>query len=157
MTDLLFVYGTLRRRCRHPMAAWLAERANFLGEAKTPGQLYDLGQFPGATPAESADDWLFGDLYDLGPHPEAWAALDHYENGESPHPAYFERRAIEVHLLGERRGLSPPNRFEPSDTTCPAGTSPAARLAWLYWFVGPLPPESVRILSGSYAVNFFDS
>jgi gamma-glutamylcyclotransferase (GGCT)/AIG2-like uncharacterized protein YtfP len=135
MSDLLFVYGTLRRRCRHPMAAWLAERATFLGEATTPGQLHDLGWFPGARPAESPDDWIFGDLYDLGSNPQTWTGLDLYENGESPSPAYFERRIVEVRLLGEQR------------TT----------LAWLYWFVGPMPPESVRIVSGRYTVNFRDS
>ena len=159
MSDLLFVYGTLRRRCRHPMAAWLAARATFLGEATTPGQLYDLGHFPGATPAESADDWLFGDLYDLGPNPETWAELDLYENGESPSPAYFERRVVEVFLLDERRGLSPPTSVNRFAATSPAGINPAARQAWLYWFVGPMPtdPPPVRISSGRYAVNFHDS
>jgi gamma-glutamylcyclotransferase (GGCT)/AIG2-like uncharacterized protein YtfP len=162
MSDLLFVYGTLRRRCRHPMAAWLAGRATFLGEAKTPGQLHDLGRCPGATPAESADAWLFGDLYDLGPKPETWAELDRYENGESPIPVYFERHIVEVTLLDERRGLSPPTRTDTIERTSPAGINPAARQnvdAWLYWFVGPMPtdPPPVRIPSGRYAVNFHDS
>ncbi len=34
----LFVYGTLRPRCRHPMAAFLAERGAYRGEAKVAGQ-----------------------------------------------------------------------------------------------------------------------
>jgi hypothetical protein len=40
------------------------------------------------------------------------------------------------------------------------GKTPTARQAtpaWLYWFVGPMPPESVRIVSGRYTVNFRDS
>jgi gamma-glutamylcyclotransferase (GGCT)/AIG2-like uncharacterized protein YtfP len=161
MSDLLFVYGTLRRRCRHPMAVWLAGRATFLGEARTPGQLHDLGRFPGATPAESPGDWIFGDLYDLGPNPDTWAELDLYENGESPSPAYFERCLANVFLVDERWGLSPPGSADPTASPSSAGMNPAARktvaLAWLYWFVGPMPPESVRIASGRYSVNFRDS
>jgi gamma-glutamylcyclotransferase (GGCT)/AIG2-like uncharacterized protein YtfP len=135
MSDLLFVYGTLRRRCRHPMAAWLAGRATFLGEAMTPGQLHDLGRFPGAIPATAEGDWLYGDLYDLGPSSETWAGLDLYENGESPSPAYFERRLTKVFRLPDRQPFA----------------------AWLYWFVGPMPtsPPPVRIASGRYEVNFF--
>ena len=66
MTNYLFVYGTLRRRSRHPMARRLAELAQFVGPAKIAGRLYDLGRYPGLQEVQSPDDWVQGDVYDLG-------------------------------------------------------------------------------------------
>ena len=65
MSELLFVYGTLRRTSNHPMAAYLARNGRFVGRAKTPGQLYDLGPYPGMLPAVLDSDWVHGDLFAL--------------------------------------------------------------------------------------------
>ena len=130
-TSTLFVYGTLRRRSRLPMARMLVERAAFLGEAKTAGRLYDLGRFPAAVPTEIVEEWIFGDLYRLDLSSSLLEELDRYENGESPADARFERRIANVILLPE--------------------VSPAK--AWIYWFVGPMP-QARQIASGRYDKNF---
>jgi gamma-glutamylcyclotransferase (GGCT)/AIG2-like uncharacterized protein YtfP len=127
MTSLLFVYGTLRRRSPHPMARFLARRARFVGEARVPGRLYDLGRYPGMTPSERENEWVHGDLYDLGVDSATLAELDGYENAESPQPAFFDRQSAEVTLADG-----------------------AAAAAWVYWWRGPVD-ETRRIVSGDYA------
>ncbi len=121
----LFVYGTLKRRSRHPMAQYLAEHAAYRGEAKLRARLYNLGRYPGIVPA--ADAWTFGDLYDLGSDPEVLARLDEYEGVESPsREEFFDRRLAEV--------MGPDDR---------------PITAWVYWFTGAVRAEN-WIASGRY-------
>jgi gamma-glutamylcyclotransferase (GGCT)/AIG2-like uncharacterized protein YtfP len=129
MTTHLFVYGTLLRRSRHPMARLLAERARYVGPAKVPGRLYDLGRYPGLLPPQSAGDWAHGDLFDLGEGTTTLAELDAYELEESPLPAYFERQIEEAILADGTRAR-----------------------AWVYWYRGDVA-ESRRIASGRYELN----
>jgi gamma-glutamylcyclotransferase (GGCT)/AIG2-like uncharacterized protein YtfP len=126
MTTLLFVYGTLRRRSRHPMAHQLAQRARFVGAATIAGRLYDLGRYPGLREPELPADRVHGDVYDLGDEPDTLRELDAYENGESPLPAYFDRQLAPVRMAGGEE-----------------------RTAWVYWFRGPVREEQ-RIVSGEY-------
>jgi gamma-glutamylcyclotransferase (GGCT)/AIG2-like uncharacterized protein YtfP len=128
MTNYLFVYGTLLRRSRHPMARFLEQRARYVGTAKVRGRLYDLGRFPGMTPT-TADEWVQGDLYDLGDGSTTLAELDAYELAESPLPAVFERQA--------------------GDVTRGDGTSVTA---WIWWYRGDVA-ESQRIVSGRFEKN----
>jgi gamma-glutamylcyclotransferase (GGCT)/AIG2-like uncharacterized protein YtfP len=130
---LLFVYGTLLRRSRHPMARALADRARYVGPAKARGRLYDLGRFPGLVEPQAEGDWVHGDLYDLGrASPSTLAELDAYEQDESPLPAFFERRLGEAMLA--------------DDTRVPA---------WVYWYRGEVS-EGQRIASGRYEKNCVD-
>ncbi|MBX9680823.1 MAG: gamma-glutamylcyclotransferase [Gemmataceae bacterium] len=122
----LFVYGTLKRCSPHPMAQFLAQRGRFLGEARMPGRLFDLGRYPGMQPAQSAEEWVYGDLYDLSHDPAAWAELDAYENVESPRPSFFER-ALETVTDAEGHAAE----------------------AHVYWFVGDVS-HAKRIDSGRY-------
>ena len=130
MSTLLFVYGTLRRRSRHPMACQLAERARFLGTATLAARLYDLGRYPGLLEPLSPADQVHGDLYDLGDDPATLSDMDAYENAESPLPAFFDRQIARV-------------RQEDGE-----------RDAWVYWFRG-LVTEDQRIASGRYENNFY--
>ena len=125
----LFVYGTLRPRCRHPMANFLAQRGVYRGEAKVSGQLFDLGRFPAAVPVVAHNEWVFGDLYEVDE--TTLAELDRYEAVESPGASYFARR---LHDATPENGV------------------PVA--AWVYWFHGPLPPNATRIANGQYERNF---
>ena len=125
----LFVYGTLRPRCRHPMAAYLAERGKHCGEAVVGGQLYDLGRYPAAVRSVAADEWVFGDLFEIDEI--TLGELDRYETEESTSATYYARR------------LDPVFRLDGGAT-----------IAWIYWFHGPLPPHATRIASGQYAKNF---
>lgn len=122
----LFVYGTLKRASRHPMAAFLAQHGQFLGEARIPARLYDLGRYPGMQAPSGPDDWVYGDLYDLEADPEALAELDAYEAAESPQPSFFDR-ALEKVIDAAGHSVE----------------------AWVYWFRGDVRPEQ-RVASGRY-------
>jgi gamma-glutamylcyclotransferase (GGCT)/AIG2-like uncharacterized protein YtfP len=130
MSHYLFVYGTLRRRSRHPMARRLAESARHVAAAKIAGRLYDLGRFPGLKEPHSPSDWVQGDVYDLGGNAErTLPEMDAYENAESPPPTPYERQLATV-TLDDGRALT----------------------VWVYWYRGDVREEAF-IASGSYEEN----
>jgi gamma-glutamylcyclotransferase (GGCT)/AIG2-like uncharacterized protein YtfP len=77
--EVLFVYGTLRRGGRHPMARLLAQRAHYRGPAQVAGRLYHLGRYPGVVQSPRPNEWVCGDLFDLGDAPGLLRRLDRYE------------------------------------------------------------------------------
>ncbi len=130
MSTYLFVYGTLKRRSRHPMARQLAQAARHVGAGSIAGRLYDLGRFPGLKEPRTNLDRVQGDVYDLGPDVEATlATMDAYEIAESPPPTPYERLMETVTL----------------DT---GGTL----MAWVYWYRGMIREECF-IATGSYEDN----
>ena len=104
MTVHLFVYGTLMRRVRHPMAALLAAQAEFVGEARYRGRLYLVAHYPGVVPSVSADDVVFGDVYALRHPSRLLPRLDVYEGcaPSSPKPVRYLRKLQSVELDGGR-------------------------------------------------------
>jgi gamma-glutamylcyclotransferase (GGCT)/AIG2-like uncharacterized protein YtfP len=75
--DLLFVYGTLMRGFSlHPL---LEGQAEYLGEAETPGLLFDLGRYPAAL--KSATGKIRGEIYRLL-DPAFWRVLDSAEGSQ---------------------------------------------------------------------------
>ncbi len=130
MSNQLFVYGTLRRRSRHPMARRLAQAALHVGAARIAGRLYNLGRFPGLKGPRSPNDWVHGDVYNLGDNSEATLReMDAYENAESPPPTPYERQLATVRLEDGR-----------------------VLTAWVYWYRGDVGEEHF-IPSGSYEHN----
>ncbi len=127
----LFVYGTLRCGSPHPMARYLARHARYLGKAKMPGRLYDLGRYPGMTAAQGPEDWVVGDVFEMEDIDKVLDKLDDYEgcSARHPWPWLFERRLGAVHLeTGEQRA------------------------AWYYQLQEPIGSLS-RISSGEYQVT----
>jgi gamma-glutamylcyclotransferase (GGCT)/AIG2-like uncharacterized protein YtfP len=125
----LFVYGTLQRRSRHPMARLLQQRARYIGPAKVGGRLYDLGKYPGLLEPLTPDDWVHGDLYDLTGDPALLNELDAYEKLEVSEPAFFERQPGEaVQDNGKRQAVL------------------------TYWYRGEVT-EGQRIVSGRFDKN----
>lgn len=123
----LFVYGTLRKGFDHPMACFLAERADHLGGARAPGLLYDLGRYPGMLDPAEPGDWVYGDLFALHDPAATLDALDRYEGCPLPgEPALFERGLVAV--------------------TRDTGE---AVTAWVYRYAGPVS-EGQRLASGDY-------
>lgn len=61
-SKLLFVYGSLLRGSRHPMARRLALESRKLGPATVTGRLYDLGFYPGAVPSANPQELVHGEL-----------------------------------------------------------------------------------------------
>ena len=78
MTNLLFVYGTLRRDFDGMPHPFLSE-CDYLGEAYFNGKLYDLGVFPGAVPSDNPIDRVKGEVYRLRQPESLLSALDVYE------------------------------------------------------------------------------
>jgi len=80
-SEILFVYGTLRKDVLHEMFHILAKYASFLGGATVRGCLYDLGTYPGMVLSDDPTKEVFGELYRV--RRENWdeviAVLDDYE------------------------------------------------------------------------------
>lgn len=91
MALYLFVYGALRRGqlLHHEL---VRAQAEFVGEARMRGRLYDLGRYPGAV-AEGSQV-IAGELYRL-PEPEAaFRRLDAVEGRQ------YKRAIVRVDLAG---------------------------------------------------------
>jgi gamma-glutamylcyclotransferase (GGCT)/AIG2-like uncharacterized protein YtfP len=102
INDLLFVYGTLRRGSRHPLARLLAENAEWLGFAHFRGRLFDIGPYPGAVPSGDPAHRIRGDLYRLHEPAKILPLLDRYEEfgQEFPQPNEFIRALETVRFKG---------------------------------------------------------
>lgn len=98
--DHLFVYGTLRNNGDHPAAARLRESSTLLGPATFQGQLYHLGDYPGAVDSDAEADRVTGEVYALPEEDAVLAALDHYEGCDplSPRRSLFRRERHPVRL-----------------------------------------------------------
>lgn len=143
MTDKLFVYGTLRRDAPSGRSTLLGPGAEFVGYARMPGHLLDLGRFPGFVPVDDRrwsgqrasegslknDPSVRGELYALTNPARTLPRLDRYEGcgPDDPEPHLFERmeRTAVLESGGERR-------------------------AWVYIYRGPTVRGS-EIPSGDYA------
>lgn len=125
----LFVYGTLRKALGHPMFRLIEQYGKFVAAARMAGRLYDLGRYPGMLPPRTADDWVYGELYELAGS-TVWTLLDNYEGcGAKDTPPYeFARFSHQVWLT--------------------AGHAEVAE-AWVYLYTGTVS-EECRIPSGDY-------
>ena len=103
MTDLLFVYGTLRAGCWNDIAR-IAPSARYVAHARLRGRLYDLGTYPALLP-DAAAGWVTGELYAVPA--DAWAPLDALEEPVTdtrPDGEYFKRiEAVELLDGGSRQ------------------------------------------------------
>ena len=126
--SLLFVYGTLRSFVDIPMARWLRRRSLYVGQATTPGRLYDLGAYPGMRPARGRGDKVVGDVYRVASS-RVLRVLDRYEAGGAPVRARFVRARCVVKL---QRG--------------------ARRSAWIYRYCHSVV-GAARISSGDYRAH----
>jgi len=125
--EKVFVYGTLRRGQtlhRHIEEAGL----ELIGEGRIRGRLYDLGEYPGAVPADSAADEIHGEVYLATDPAEQLRKLDEVEEYDrtSPEQSLFVRRETDVRL--------------PDGKTV---------VAWVY-FLPREPANAERIHEGDY-------
>ena len=77
MTDVLFVYGTLRRGWDNPYARRLGSEADWLGPATVRGSLVRNGPYLGYRP--EPDGIVEGELWRLHSPEGAFLFLDDYE------------------------------------------------------------------------------
>ncbi len=118
-TDVLFVYGTLRRgfRLHHHLKRLGAQ---FVGNGKVKAEISDLGEFPGARASTKPGKTVAGELYRLHKVANSLQVLDQIEGFSPRNPGMFERGSTEV--------------------TLPNG---GRRLAWIYWYRWRCPRSRV--------------
>lgn len=96
---LLFLYGSLRRG--EPMfdELRLANSLEYVSDGTIQGDLYDLGDYPGAVSAEGV---VRGEVYRIK-DPEILCTLDRYEEFDPAHPdgSLFVRQRVAVPEVGE--------------------------------------------------------
>jgi gamma-glutamylcyclotransferase (GGCT)/AIG2-like uncharacterized protein YtfP len=100
MTQLLFVYGTLRRNAARSQHASLLQNADFVGYASCQGRLYQVDYYPGVVPSADPADQVLGELYRLTDAAQTLVQLDHYEacSTEFPAPQEYRRELQPVEL-----------------------------------------------------------
>lgn len=105
MADFLFVYGTLRRACAHPMHAVLAADSRYVGIAHYQGKLYRVSHYPGVVPSGNPAQQVVGEVYQLFKPAQTLAELDRYEecSAEFPSPQEYRR---EVQVVALENGCS---------------------------------------------------
>jgi gamma-glutamylcyclotransferase (GGCT)/AIG2-like uncharacterized protein YtfP len=116
-SDLIFVYGTLRKDSVAAERNVLEQYAEFLGEGETQGSLY-VGEYPFAVPSDSPSERIKGEVYRLDRKHNARALqlLDEYEEYDPNEPAksLYRRELTTVDVKGKRVQ------------------------AWIYWYNGSL-------------------
>jgi gamma-glutamylcyclotransferase (GGCT)/AIG2-like uncharacterized protein YtfP len=125
-SDLLFVYGTLRRDCGHPAHAWLlGDHATFIGAGEVAGRLVVVDWYPGLVLAGAS--CVRGEVWRVD-DPSWWSELDAYEGLDPANPSAgeFTRRRVLVAAQGHR--LSAWTYLLQSD---PAGLEVVASGDWL--------------------------
>ena len=79
----LFVYGTLRRSLigtqKNAALIQIMNGLQFIGEGSVNGQLYDLGDYPGAILGDNFDNKIRGEIYQLDDPQAVLTVLDQYE------------------------------------------------------------------------------
>lgn len=80
MTDLLFVYGTLRSEFGNRYARLLRSKATPAGKATVRGSIYRVRNFPAFRP--EPDGEVHGELYRMAQPEQTLKALDDYEGEE---------------------------------------------------------------------------
>lgn len=88
MTDLLFVYGSLLSEVPSAMSRFLQSHGELRGEAFLPGQLFDLGRYPGFVYNASHRELVRGEVYRLFDIERSLPVLDKYEGLEFDPPEY---------------------------------------------------------------------
>ena len=82
MPSYLFVCGTLRKalvKNTSPEIAALMQGLTFIGLGSLSGQLYDLGEYPGAIVGENFMTQIIGEVYELSEPQAVLDVLDVYE------------------------------------------------------------------------------
>ena len=124
-SEPLFVYGTLRQACRHPLHTWIAQHSRFLGPATFQGKLFNLGTYPGMIPSREPGDRVRGEVYLLHEAERDLKYVDDYEGFRGIRPLYC--RELRPVILADGRKLD----------------------AWLYLYNRPVAGLT-EISSGDY-------
>ncbi|TDL99740.1 MAG: hypothetical protein C4K58_00340 [Flavobacteriaceae bacterium] len=78
---LLFVYGTLLQKSENKWSKLLQENSKPIGKGHFHGELFDLGQYPGAKISLDSTQKVYGEIFEIN-SPEILLELDHYEGDQ---------------------------------------------------------------------------
>jgi gamma-glutamylcyclotransferase (GGCT)/AIG2-like uncharacterized protein YtfP len=103
-SDYLIVYGTLRQSFVNVFAQYLRQYSDYVGEGTFPGQLFDLGNYPGAVYQSESPNFVRGTVYDVSQSKDKLLPyLDEYEGISEgfQQPQEYVRAIIPVDCSGE--------------------------------------------------------
>lgn len=98
VTQLLFVYGTLLLS-ENQYGQFLSQNSIRFAKGWFPGELFDLGNYPGAVIDHEKDEFVFGTIYKMNDTQHVLGNLDYYE-GLGEVDCEYERMLIEVKTDG---------------------------------------------------------
>lgn len=103
-TDLIFVYGTLKRNLRHPEHERLFFNTAYIGEAFAFGELFRIDWYPGFIPGIDESRKVFGEVYRMKQPTLMLKHLDQYEGVRSLPGSddEYERSVISVFLTKDQ-------------------------------------------------------
>lgn len=90
-THFLFVYGTLMRGFSNPFAKKLKQEAVWCEKGLFTGQLFDLGEYPGAVYRQDTTTTVRGEIWQLHDFQKTIATLDIYEGIHEKEPEYVRQ------------------------------------------------------------------
>lgn len=101
MTDLLFVYGTLRQGNTNAMAAYLAQQSEYISAGWFQGCLYAISDYPGAIASSDPEHRVYGEIVRLNNAETVLSVLDDYEECGPQHrqPTAYQRVQTCIHTL----------------------------------------------------------
>ncbi len=93
----LFVYGTLLD-AKNEFGAYIRQHCTRHGNGKFKGELYDIGEYPGALLKPDNNQFVHGIIYILDNPDEILKILDDYEGfgADQPQPNEFIRTRISI-------------------------------------------------------------
>lgn len=97
ITDLLFVYGTIKRGGHNAFAAHLQQHGTYVGNGWFSGRLYQIDGYPGAIYDSSVPTSVWGEVYQIHQPAVTLSLLDNYE-GVDDNPPMYTRRIVPVNL-----------------------------------------------------------
>ncbi len=101
MPDFIFVYGLLKSMYDNEAARYIRKHCSLIGEGTIPGQLFDLGTYPGVIYDENAKYTVVGEVFKINSDKDALLKyLDEFEEcGPSfNQPNEYRREIIPVNV-----------------------------------------------------------
>ena len=95
--EYLFVYGTLRNGVSLPINQQIAKDIEWVGASQIKGRLYDIGEYPGALPAEKSNSLIKGEILRIKKPRKVLKLLDEYEGYNSKNvktSEYYRKKEI---------------------------------------------------------------